>query len=171
MNDGILEQAGERWRLRFSRVLPHPPERVWRALTAPEELAAWFPDRLEGDLTTVGARLRFSHDGGAFDPFDGEVLAAAPPRLLEFRWGPDIIRIEIVPAPGGSALTFTDTFAELGKAARDGAGWHLCLEHLEHALDGTTAPGPPRERWSEIHPGYVERFGAAASALGVPDGM
>ena len=27
-----------------------------------------------------------------------------------------------------------DTIDDLGKAARDGAGWHVCLEALEHAL-------------------------------------
>ncbi|MGH2849430.1 MAG: SRPBCC domain-containing protein, partial [Solirubrobacteraceae bacterium] len=93
------------------------------------------------------------------------------PRLLEYTWGGDTLRFELQPDGDGTVLTFTDTFNEYGKAARDGAGWHLCLEHLEHALDGTPPPGPPQERWSELHPGYVERFPPEASALGVPDGM
>ena len=29
--------------IRFVRLLPHPPEKVWRAITDPEQLAAWFP--------------------------------------------------------------------------------------------------------------------------------
>jgi hypothetical protein len=115
-------------------------------------------------------RFRALHEAPN-EPFDGEVLAVAPPGLFEFRWGTDVIRIEVAPAPCGSTLTFTGTFAELGRAARDGAGWHLCLEHLEHALDGTRPPGPPGERWSAIHVGYVERFPPEAAALGVPDGM
>ena len=40
---GRLEQVDGRSRLQFSRALGHPPETVWRALTEPEHLAAWFP--------------------------------------------------------------------------------------------------------------------------------
>jgi hypothetical protein len=40
-----------------------------------------------------------------------------------------------VPSPGG--CTLTDTIDALGKAARDGAGRHVCLDRLEHELAGT----------------------------------
>src|SRR5438105_10315698 len=46
---GELERAGDRWLLRFVRRLPHPPEKVWRALTEPEHVAAWFPADIEGE--------------------------------------------------------------------------------------------------------------------------
>jgi uncharacterized protein YndB with AHSA1/START domain len=36
---GSLEQADDGWRVRFTRMLPASPERVWRALTEPTELA------------------------------------------------------------------------------------------------------------------------------------
>ena len=36
---GTLESAGNSYRLRFERRLDHSPERVWRAITEPEELA------------------------------------------------------------------------------------------------------------------------------------
>ncbi|HET6399224.1 MAG TPA: SRPBCC domain-containing protein, partial [Candidatus Thermoplasmatota archaeon] len=29
--------------LRFERLLAHPPERVWAALTSPEDLKQWMP--------------------------------------------------------------------------------------------------------------------------------
>ena len=29
--------------VRFERTYPHPPERVWAAITEPGELAPWFP--------------------------------------------------------------------------------------------------------------------------------
>jgi uncharacterized protein YndB with AHSA1/START domain len=29
---------------------PHAPEKVWRALTQPQHLQAWFPDNVEGDF-------------------------------------------------------------------------------------------------------------------------
>ena len=43
---GRLEQLEDgRWRLRFTRTLEHPPEKVWRAITEPEHLAHWFRRR------------------------------------------------------------------------------------------------------------------------------
>ena len=41
--------------IRMTLRLNAPPERVSRAWTDPEELARWFPDRVEGGLA-VGAR-------------------------------------------------------------------------------------------------------------------
>ncbi len=60
------------------------------------------------------------------------------------------------------------TFPEHGKAARDAAGWHVCLEQLGFVCDGTDPPWPPPERWRVVHPYYVERLGPEASAVGRP---
>ena len=100
MTAGTLEEAGDRWRLRFTRALAHPPEKVWRAITEPEHLRAWFPQRITGEWV-VGSMLTFSHAGGLGPDFDGQVLACEPPSLLEFRWGTDVIRLEV--APRGAA--------------------------------------------------------------------
>jgi uncharacterized protein YndB with AHSA1/START domain len=167
---GDLEQTGDRWRLRFERDLPHPADKVWRAIIEPEHLAAWFPQRIVGDWE-VGARLRFELPGGELDPFDGEVLACDAPTLLEFTWGPDTLRLEIVPRDSGCTLTLTDTIDELGKAARDAAGWHACLDLLASELDGGEPGFDAGERWTEVHPVYVERFGEEASTIGPPEGM
>lgn len=164
---GTLEQAGSRWRLRFTRELDHPVPRVWEAVTEPGHLEAWFPQRITGDWV-VGTPLTFSDPQGRGPEFDGEVLACEPPSLLEFSWGPDVIRLEIAARGEGSTLTLLDTFDELGKAARDAAGWHVCLEALARHLDGSGTP--PANLWREIHPGYVSSFGPEASATGVPAG-
>jgi uncharacterized protein YndB with AHSA1/START domain len=165
---GDLEPSGAGWKLRFTRELPHPPERVWRAVTEPGHLDAWFPQRIVGEWV-VGAPLTFEARGGEHPAFDGEVLVFDPPWLLEFRWGSDVIRFEIKPHGGGCRFMLTDTFGELGKAARDSAGWHTCLDVLEHHLNGAAAPWDARERWREVHAGYVEKFGAAAAAIGPPE--
>jgi uncharacterized protein YndB with AHSA1/START domain len=166
---GELETAGDgRWRLRFSRELGHPPEQVWRAITEPDHLAAWFPQRIEGDLHKPGAPLRFEHAGG-IPGFEGQVLAVEPPSLLEFTWGPDTLRFDITPSGRGCILTLTDTITELGKAARDGAGWHACLDLLAASLDHRPAP-TSGEIWQAVHPGYVASFGPAAATIGPPEG-
>ncbi len=165
--DGQLEQAGARSRLRFTRSLPHAPEKVWRALTEPAQLAAWFPHQIVGDFVT-GASLRFESNEAGVPTFDGRVTNADPPRLLEFTWGDDLLRFELEPQGTGTVLTFTDTFDEHGKAARDGTGWHACLDELGYALDGAPLPWDRVAHWREIHPGYVESFGPAASTIGPP---
>jgi hypothetical protein len=62
----------------------------------------------------------------------------------------------------------TVTFSEYGKAARDAAGWHVCLEQLAYVCASASPPWPPPERWREVHPRYVERLGPQASTIGPP---
>jgi uncharacterized protein YndB with AHSA1/START domain len=168
--NGTLEQTPAGPRLRFVRHLAHPPEKVWRAITEPEHLRAWFPDTIVVDQWAVGAPLRFVQAPGMGEGFDGEVLAFEPPTALEFRWGSDIIRLELAPEGDGTRLTLLDTIDQLGKAARDAAGWHTCLDQLEHHLDGTTPPWSPGDRWGQVHPSYVEELGPEATTIGPPAG-
>lgn len=163
MIGGRLESDGAGWRLRFTRPLAHPAEKVWRAITEPEHLAAWFPDGISG-AWTVGATLTFGSP--QVGTFTGEVLQVYPPRLLEYSWGTDVLRFEIEPDGDRCTLTLLDTIDELGKAARDGAGWHVCLDALAARLDGVTwqADG----RWEALHADYRAAFGPEASTIGPP---
>lgn len=163
MQQGELIQQGGRWQLRFTRQLPHPPDKVWRAISEPDHLKAWFPQTIVGDWT-VGAPLKFVSKYG---DFDGEVIAVDPPRLLEFRWGTDIIRLEVAAHPRGATLTLIDTIDQQGKAARDAAGWHICLDALEDHLAGKPS-SPDSGDWKTLNSGYIERFGPEASRIGPP---
>ena len=166
--DGALHRSGERWELRFVRRLPHPPEKVWRALVEPQHLEAWFPTRIEGERK-AGAKLRFVFPNDEGPAIDGEMLAYEPPSRLELRWGGDeTLRFELRPDGDGTVLTFVDTFDEVGKAARDAAGWHACLDALGAHLDGEDLPSTAEERWAEVHPRYVEQFPPEASTIGPP---
>jgi uncharacterized protein YndB with AHSA1/START domain len=159
----VLERRDGRRQLRFVRRLPHPPERVWPALTEPDQVAAWFPTSIEGERA-AGAALRFvfPHDEGP--PFDGEMLVYDPPRHLEFRWAEDLLRFDLADDGDSTALTLRVTFDELGKAARDAAGWHVCLARLNALLAGDDdVPA-----WTDVQPLYVERFGPEASTVGPP---
>jgi uncharacterized protein YndB with AHSA1/START domain len=169
--NGTLEQRDDgRWQLRFSRTLRHPPEKVWRAITEPEHLAHWFPTTIEGERAP-GARLRFSFPEDKMPPMDGEMLAFEPPSLMELRWGPDTLRLELRPSDEGTVLTLLDTLEERGKAARDGAGWHVCLDGLAAHLDGEEGTRESMGAWKEVHPNYVESFGAEAATIGPPEGF
>jgi uncharacterized protein YndB with AHSA1/START domain len=166
--NGSLEQVGGQWKLSFVRNLSHPPHRVWSALSEPEELATWFPTEVIGERA-AGAPLRFVFPNGEAPPFDGRMIAYEPPSLLEFLWGEDQLRFSVEPDGAGTVLALAVTFDELGKASRDAAGWHTCLDVLEHRLAGEDPPWKQGDHWQEVHDMYVARFGPEASTLGPPE--
>lgn len=168
MRDGQLTETDGTWRLRFTRVLPHAPEKVWRALTEDEHLEAWFPTTIEGDRAS-GAALRFEHRDADLPAMEGEMIACEPPSLLEFTWGEDTLRFQLAPHEAGTELTLIDTLAERGKAARDGAGWHVCLDRLGYHLEGAEPPWTSPDRWRQVHGSYVEGFGPEAATVGPPE--
>ena len=127
---GTLTRDGDRWTLTFTRKLTHSREKVWRAVTEPEHLAVWYPQEIVGERR-AGAPLRFVSSAG--EGFDGQMLVFDPPEVLEFTWGADRLRIELRADGAGTLLTLTDTFDDLGKAARDGGRL-------------ARVPGPPGQR-------------------------
>ena len=165
---GTLDAAGDSWTLTFTRTYPHPIELVWAAVTEPEHLRVWFPQTIEGERR-VGATLRFVTSDDGDEGFDGTMLEFDPPRAFAFEWGTDTFRVELEPVGDSTRLTLIDTFGELGKAARDAAGWHECLARLTASLRAEPLPDWGSV-WSAIHPVYVEALGPAASSIGPPAG-
>src|SRR5580658_706191 len=49
-----VRKDGEKWTLVLVRDLPHPPAKVWSALTDPEHLRQWAPFDSDQNLGTVG---------------------------------------------------------------------------------------------------------------------
>ncbi|TIO38389.1 MAG: ATPase, partial [Mesorhizobium sp.] len=67
--------------LSFECELADPPEKVWRALTEPELLAAWL---MPNDIKpAIGERFAFA---GPNAPIECEVLEAEPGKLLRYSW-------------------------------------------------------------------------------------
>jgi len=172
-----LEEVDGRPALRFERTLPHPPERVWRALTDPAEMFAWHPTPAEFE-PRVGGLVDWDPEGHVKDMADGEVTEWDPPRLLGYTWAkegdrPDHLRWELRPHDDGCVLTLVHTFDDRLKAARDGAGWHVCLDSLAAELDGGN-PAPPGGDpdvpgpWTTLNTEYQGRFGITAEEATPP---
>jgi uncharacterized protein YndB with AHSA1/START domain len=97
--------------VRLQRRLAAPPERVFRTWADPEELARWFPERIEGGLA-VGARsVLVWPDRRVW----WDVIEAVPNSIFAFRWPwlPDDslvteVRVAIAPAGYGSRLELSD---------------------------------------------------------------
>jgi uncharacterized protein YndB with AHSA1/START domain len=164
---GELDRDGSRLVLRFRRRLQHDRMKVWRALTEPDHLAAWFPTSIDGERV-AGAPLQFVFPHNEGPTIEGEMLAFDPPALMEMRWGEELLRFELHADGEGTIVDFSNTFDELGKASRDAAGWHACLDLLECEAAGRAAPWESADRWRQVHPTYVERLGPDASTIGPP---
>jgi uncharacterized protein YndB with AHSA1/START domain len=163
-DDAILLSDDEgRSVLRFERRLPHSTARVWRALTERPDLVRWHPTPFTFQ-PSVGGRVTFHPELGGPEMPPGEVLAYEPGRILAYTWGEDVLRFELAEEPPGCVLVLTHSFHDRFKAARDGAGWHLCLAALRSLLDGSPAAGGSEgERlprgWEELNERYEANFG------------
>ncbi len=166
---GAYETIEDRPALRFERRLSHPVEVVWRAITEASQLEHWFPSRVEVDELRPGAEItfRFEHMPleGMPSTITGRVTEFDPPRLFAFTWGEDHLRFELEPMTGeqdACVLRLTVLLDSREKAARDGAGWHVCLDRLEAQIDGSGEPGPG-EDWRGLYEEY-QRRGVPAGA-------
>ncbi|HJS96713.1 MAG TPA: SRPBCC family protein [Solirubrobacteraceae bacterium] len=163
---GAYDTIENRPALRFERRLSHPVEVVWRAITESDELEQWFPSRVEVDELRPGAEITFRFENmpleGAPTTLTGRVTEFDPPRLFAFFWGEDHLRFELEPAAGSDdacVLRLTVLLDTRDKAARDGAGWHVCLDRLESQLDGVDGGGD----WRDLYEEY-QRRGVPAGA-------
>ncbi len=128
------------------RVVPHPPEKVWRALTQEALIADWL---MKNDFRpTVGARFTFRtqpmpHWNGVVEC---EVLAVEPHRRLSYSWNAaggkqlhTTVTWTLAPVEGGTRLRLEQS----GFGAEDdnnykGAayGWQRNLDALDKLLTG-----------------------------------
>jgi uncharacterized protein YndB with AHSA1/START domain len=107
-------------------VYPHSPERVWRALIDPTELAAWL---MPTDFApVVGREFKLETGSPEIGTIQAEVLEIDEPRLLRCRWSGGF---------GDTQVTFELT--------SEGDGTRLRVRH-----DGWTEPLPPD------HAGFTE---------------
>ncbi len=150
--------------VRFSRTYDHPVERVWRFVTDADELAQWFPSRAEIELRP-GGTITFSGDPNMPES-TGRVIAVDPPRHLSFEWGGDELHFDLEPVDDGrTRFTLTNVLVAENTAARNGAGWEVCLAALDAKARGERFDGPHagvQAPWKEFYDGYV--------AAGVPSG-
>jgi uncharacterized protein YndB with AHSA1/START domain len=149
VSEAILMSTGDKPVLRFERFLPRPIEQVWRAVTDPDEMRAWFPTRIEIDRWEPGATLTHHFDDDAIGPLPGKVIECSEPHRLVFTWGDDTIGFELSSVEGGTTFVLTE---EIGasRAARNAAGWEVCLERL--------VEGPVSKDWNSRFQRYTAAF-------------
>ncbi len=123
--------------------LPHPPEKVWRALTEPALLAEWLLPVIGFELAP-GARFTFKTQ--PYPQWDGTVscrmLEIEPRRRLRYTWEVPFLTTEVTftltPTAAGTRLSLVQSgFQPDQKREFGGAryGWKMMGEKLVHLLE------------------------------------
>jgi uncharacterized protein YndB with AHSA1/START domain len=128
------------------REFPHPPEKLWRALTQPHLIEAWL---MKNDFApVVGHTFNLSGDWGGV--LDCEVLAVEPDRTLSYTWNfahddpaynlQSVVTFTLTPTGAGTLLRMEQSgFRPDQKQAHGGAqaGWRQFFANLEQVLART----------------------------------
>ena len=117
----------------IEREMPHPPEKIWRALTQPHLIAEWL---MKGDFKpVVDHRFKFTADWGAVDC---QVMAIEPNKTLSYSWATygleSVVTWTLTPTGKGTHLRMEQSgFRPDQEQAYQGAkfGWQQFLAKLE----------------------------------------
>jgi uncharacterized protein YndB with AHSA1/START domain len=138
---------------------PHPPERVWRALTDRAELSAWL---MPNDFTPEEG-ARFHLDARPSHPlFECEVLELDPPHRLRSRWlvdgEPTNVTFELRADAGGTVLRVEHEGLPSVERPKFDGGWGAKFTiDLRDVLDGNRDPAAATRDAAGLthHPAYV----------------
>ncbi len=128
----------------IERVVPHPPEKIWRALTETPLLEQWL---LKSDFQPVQGH-RFQFRAAPHEHWDGliqgEVLTVEPLERLSYRWDSPVNGLQTVvswtlrPVHEGTVIRMEQSgFKANQTRAYHGAraGWTQFLSNLAQTLE------------------------------------
>ena len=118
------------------RELPHPPDKIWRALTQPHLIEEWL---MKTDFKPeVDHRFNLRGDWGTVDC---QVMAIEPNKTLSYTWAAmgleSIVTWTLTPTGTGTHLRMEQSgFRPDQQQAYQGAkfGWQKLLANLEQVL-------------------------------------
>jgi uncharacterized protein YndB with AHSA1/START domain len=121
------------------REIPHPPEKIWRALTQPPLIEEWL---MKNDFKPIaGQRFNLRGDWGAVDC---EVLTIEPNKTLSYTWDAmgleSVVTWTLTPTSTGTHLRMEQSgFRPDQSQAYQGAkfGWQRFFAALEQVLART----------------------------------
>jgi uncharacterized protein YndB with AHSA1/START domain len=131
----------------IEREFPHPPEKLWRALTQPHLIEEWL---MKTDFApTVGHHFKLRGEWGGV--LDCEVLSIEPLKALSYTW--DFVHDDAA-FNLKSVVTFTLTPTP--------AGTHLRMDQAGFRPDQKQALGGAKHGWQGF-------FGKLAQLLAKPE--
>ncbi|MGE7765011.1 SRPBCC family protein [Peribacillus sp. NPDC096540] len=139
---------------RFERLLNHPVEKVWAAITENDKLEKWMSNLEIEELGKEGT-IKFNMNDGSGSSFDIKIRDFQKHSVLEFEWGDGWVRFELSPQTDGCLLVLKESIPTLSAhTSKDLAGWHVCLEMLSTLLAGHYIDFPKGE-WEKLHEKYI----------------
>ena len=139
----------------FERRFDAPRERIWRALTDPQELGGWLAE----------AEIELREGGAIVLKFDdvlerGTITELREPEVIAYTWNEDksdsLVRFELEPDDGGTRLTLRHTFEGPADLPAYGGGWHHHLELLTAQVSGAPI-GWDTKRYRELKSEYERK--------------
>jgi uncharacterized protein YndB with AHSA1/START domain len=163
-----VRKDGEKWTLVLVRELRQAPDKVWQGLTDPAQLREWAPFDADGSLATAGAKVKLTTVGApAAHITETTIIRADAPRQLEYNWGGADVRWELEAAGSGTRLTLW-TNIDRRFISMGAAGWHICLDVLDHLLSGNPlgrivgSDAIKFGGWQHLNAEYAKQFGVEA---------
>jgi uncharacterized protein YndB with AHSA1/START domain len=161
--DGTVDRTDDgRYVIDFERRLDHPVERVWAALTRPEELIVWWGDA-DVELSEGGhfnVRWLNTDEEGNTAEMHATIAKLVPGELLvldgdmhgRLRW-------ELAADGEGTLLSFRSTVElEPEFLTKVPAGWHFHLDALAEHLEGGSRDLVEIAGWEPIHEAYEAKL-------------
>ena len=126
---GTLQTIDGRPAVRLERRLPHAVDRVWRAVTEPDELRRWF----------VAPVPWTPAEGETFDAYGETVVVTdvRAPERLAWTWGDQAFSFELSAEAGATVLVFTHVFGDRSPQAQHALGWESYFMRLDFVLAGS----------------------------------
>ena len=146
----------------WERRSKHPVDRLWRAITEPDEVGQWMSNPARIDLRVGGDYfVDFSRtNSGALD---GIIIRLEPRVRIAYVWGLCVIEWTLEPSAAGCRYTFVHHGQAPGLVPQEeglATGWHLWLDDFAAHLEGI-APSPvDPEREKALNSPYKERIDA-----------
>jgi uncharacterized protein YndB with AHSA1/START domain len=162
MNDlGTVTMDGDHAVLTFQRRLPFPIDRVWAAITAPDERRAWL-----GTTHIENGEIVIEPEDPPAPPeakrVTGQILTWQPPddgrAVFEHEWRQrivedSVVRYELETDGGETLLTFTHRGLSERNARGFVPGTHAFLDRMRAHLNDEEPPNWS-ERYAEVAPSY-----------------
>jgi uncharacterized protein YndB with AHSA1/START domain len=141
MNTAKVSKNADGLMVEFERILSHPIEKVWDALTNPDILRIWMTE-VEMDFKPGGKMKLYFQDADKTITY-GQIVTIEKPTRFEWLWEDEFASWQLE-AINDKQTKLHFTYSRLADkyAFSAPAGWHVILDQLETVLNGRTEPYP-----------------------------
>jgi uncharacterized protein YndB with AHSA1/START domain len=162
--------GGRYRRVEVNRVVRAPIQRVWRAITDPDEVRRWWAT---GDIEArEGGRVHLEGDGDCGPdaiPLDGRIKVCLAPHVFEFTWNEaydpaeGLVRFDLVEVDDATTLVTVVNLVPVRDVVEAAVGWHVLMDRLRECASGAAAAVPDAGRLQALRAWYEGSTAAAVT--------